>query len=149
MRAKKRALITADDVGGEIAADLVFQYALDDKSKQKDWKKICSKAGISERVTAAEAYYNQLLSATRPSRRWTTEEIHIIDLAIRDGTTKCLDKQLPGRSLKSIRSKILERKKKRMTETSPENMDHLKEDWDKLFECIGCEMDQIQERNLF
>ena len=80
-----------------------------DKSKPKDWGKLALKAGISDQA-AAEAYYNQLTSTTRPSKRWTDAEIQVIDNAIREGNTKYVHELLPDRSLKSIRSKILERK---------------------------------------
>lgn len=113
MRAKKRVLIAGEVVGGEIPADLLFQYAIQDKTQPKNWPAIAAKSGISDH-TIAENYFQELTIPVRPSNRWSADEISKIDHIIDTGKAmKSLDLQMmfPARSLKAIRTKIQERKK--------------------------------------
>ena len=115
MRTKKRTIIAGESVGGEIPADLLFQYAIQDKNQQKNWLAIASKSGVSDH-TVAENYFQELTAPVRASNRWRDEEIRIIDHIIAAGTGERmqgiqLQMLFPTRSLKAIRTKLQERKK--------------------------------------
>ena len=106
---KRDRLLAAEEVGGAVAADRIFEAAV----RNGNWQHVASEFCLPYDVVLH--YLDEVTSRKRKATRWSPSEIEILKAFILDNMKskekknyRQLQSKLPERSIKALRMKVAE-----------------------------------------